>query len=101
MLHQNSDASIPSTQVVSAGQGNVLLLTSDPNLVTAMQAWMRADNSGNKNTVQRKTVRIDRRLSGAPNSGYRLTGAWPTKIEPDAQGGTLITIVFQSLAPVQ
>lgn len=101
LLHQNSDSTLPSAQVVSAGQGNVLLLTSDANLVSAMQAWMQADNSGDKDTVQRKTVRIDRTLSGSPNSSYRLTGAWPTKIESGANGGTLITIVFQSLAPVQ
>ena len=102
VLHQNSDPSIPSAQVVSAGQGNVVLLTSDPNLIAAMQAWVQADNSGSKDTVQRKTVQIDRTLVGGPNSRYMLTGAWPTKIEPStASSGTLITIVFQTLAPVQ
>jgi hypothetical protein len=98
VLHQDSNPNLPSSQVVSADQGTVMLTTNDPALVSAIQAWMKADNAGYKDTVQRKTVEIDR-IGGGANSRTRLTGAWPTKMTAATTGNT-ITIVYQQLAPI-
>lgn len=98
VLHQDSTPNLPSTQIASADQGTVMLTTADPALISAIQTWMKADNSGYKDTVQRKTVEFDR-IGGGPNSRTRLTGAWPTKITAASTGST-ITMVYQQLAPV-
>jgi hypothetical protein len=99
VLHQNADTARPSTQVASAQQGNVVLTTEDPALTSAIQAWTNTNNSGSKNTVQRKTVEIDRMAGASPSKRYRLMGAWPTKV--DVLGSmTVITIVYQRLEPV-
>jgi len=98
VLHQDSNPNLPSSQVVSADQGTVMLTTNDPALVSAIQAWMKADNAGYKDTVQRKTVEVDR-IGGGANSRTRLSGAWPTKITAATTGNT-ITIVYQQLAPI-
>ena len=98
VLHQDSTPNLPSKQIASADQGTIMLTTSDPALVSAIQAWMKADNSGYKDTVQRKTVEFDR-IGGGANSRTRLSGAWPTKIAAATTGST-ITIVYQQLAPV-
>ncbi len=99
VLHQNTDPNLPSKQVVSAQQGTVILTTADPALVAAMQAWIKVDNSGDKNTVQRKTVEIDRVRPMRPIARYGLLDAWPTKVE--AVGGTtVITLVYERLAPI-
>ncbi len=98
VLHQDSIPNLPSKQIVSADQGSIMLTTTDPALVAAIQAWMKANNSGYKDTVQRKTVEIDR-IGGGPNSRTRLSGAWPTKVTAATTGNT-ITIVYQQLAPV-
>ncbi|HXF23120.1 MAG TPA: hypothetical protein VN602_01285 [Gemmatimonadaceae bacterium] len=98
VLHQDSTPNLPSKQVVSADQGTIMMTTTDPALVSAIRAWMKADNSGYKDTVQRKTVEIDR-IGGGTNSRTRLSGAWPTKVTAATTGNT-ITIVYQQLAPV-
>jgi len=98
VLHQDSNPNLPSSQVVSADQGTVMLTTNDPALVSAIQAWMKADNAGYKDTVQRKTVEVDR-IGGGANSRTRLSGAWPTKMTAATTGNT-ITIVYQQLAPI-
>lgn len=96
---QDSNPNIASKQVESNTQEQITLMTSDSALVSAMQGWMAADNSGTKNTVQRKTVEIDRASGNGPGSRYVLKGAWPTKI--DSVGAeTIITIVYQRLVPV-
>ena len=65
----------------------------------AAVAWMAANNSGSKDTVQPKTVEIDRMSGTAPATRYRLKGAWPTKL--DSVGNeSVITIVYQTLEPV-
>jgi|GEM_PF-1615722 hypothetical protein len=98
VLHQDSTPNLPSRQIESADQGTVMLTTTDPALVSAIQAWMKADNSGYKDTVQRKTVEMDR-IGGGANSRIRLSGAWPTKVTSATTGNT-ITIVYQQLAPI-
>jgi hypothetical protein len=98
VLHQDSTPNLPSKQIASADQGTIMLTTTDPGLVSAIEAWMKADNSGYKDTVQRKTVEIDR-IGGGANSRTRLTGAWPTKVTAATTGNT-ITIVYQQLAPI-
>ncbi len=99
VLRQDANPNVPSKQVVASGQGNAILVTADAGLVATMQAWMKADNSGYKDTVQRKTVEIDRMTAAGPGTRYQLSGAWPTKIDTGT-GGTMITIVYQSLAPI-
>jgi hypothetical protein len=98
VLHQDSTPNLPSKQIASADQGTVMMTTTDPGLVSAIQTWMKADNSGYKDTVQRKTIEIDR-IGGGANSRIRLSGAWPTKMATATTGNT-ITIVYQQLAPV-
>lgn len=98
VLHQDSTPNLPSRQIASADQGSIMLTTTDPALVSAIEAWMKADNSGYKDTVQRKTVEIER-IGGGANSRTRLTGAWPTKVTAATTGNT-ITIVYQQLAPI-
>lgn len=98
-MTQDSNPSLPSKQVVSSEQASVTIMTADPGLVSAIQSWMAADNSGTKNTVQRKTVEIDRTSGTAPPTRYLLKGAWPTKL--DSVGSeSVITIVYQTLEPV-
>lgn len=99
VLHQDANPNLPSKQVVSSGQGSVVLVTGDAGLVSTIQAWMKADNSGYKDTVQRKTVEIDRVMATGPSTRFQLSGAWPSKIEA-GPGGTMITIVYQTLAPI-
>ncbi|MEO8945680.1 MAG: hypothetical protein ABI338_04210 [Gemmatimonadaceae bacterium] len=99
VVTQDSNPNIASRQVESNTQEQVTLMTSDSTLVSAMQGWMAADNSGTKNTVQRKTVEIDRASGTGPGSHYVLKGAWPTKIE-SVGAQTVITIVYQRLVPV-
>jgi hypothetical protein len=99
VLHQDSTSALPSKQVSSSEQTSVVLTTMDPALVSAIQTWMKADNSGFKDTVQRKTVEIDRTAGSGPNNRYQLQDAWPSKLE-SADGTTTITIVYQRLAPV-
>jgi hypothetical protein len=99
VLHQDNNPTLPSKQVVASGQGTVVLVTADTGLISTMQAWMKADNSGYKDTVQRKTVEIDRMTAAGNGTRYQLSGSWPTKIEA-GDGGTMITIVYQSLAPI-
>jgi hypothetical protein len=99
VVTQDSNPAIASRQVESNSQAQVTLMTTDSALVSAMQGWMAADNSGTKNTVQRKTVEIDRASGSGPSNRYVLKGAWPTKI--DSVGSeTVITIVYQRLVPV-
>lgn len=98
VMHQDSNPNLPSKQVAAADQGTIMLTSEDPALVSAFQAWMKADNTGYKDTVQRKTVEIDR-MGGNANSRMRLTGAWPSKVSSTSTG-TMITIVYQVLAPV-
>ena len=94
VLHQSADTTLPRTQVAAGQQSSVILTTTDPILVGAMRTWMSANNSGSKNTVQPKTVEIDR-IDGATTTRYRLLNAWPSKLEPGAT--TAITIVYQQL----
>jgi len=98
VLHQDSNPNLPSKQVASADQGTVMMTTNDPALISAIQTWIKADNTGYKDTVQRKTVEFDR-IGGGANSRTRLSGAWPTRISAASSGST-ITIVYQQLAPV-
>ena len=95
VLRQDSNPKLPSTQIASDGQGTIMLTTGDTTLISAIQMWMKADNVGYKDTVQRKTVEIDRVGRGV-NARYRLSGAWPIKLETSATGST-ITIVYQQL----
>lgn len=98
-MTQDSNPTLPSKQVASSEQASVTIMTADPNLVSAIQAWMAANNSGSKDTVQPKTVEIDRMSGTAPATRYRLKGAWPTKL--DSVGNeSVITIVYQTLEPV-
>jgi hypothetical protein len=76
-----------------------VILTADPVLIAAIQSWMKADNSGLKDTVQRKTVEIDRIVDSNTAARYRLTDAWPSRID-GASGASAITIVYQQLAPI-
>ena len=99
VLHQQSDPNIPSKQIISAEQGKVMLTTTDSALVSAMQAWIAADNAGFKNTVQRKTVEIDRINPAGPVARFALHGAWPSAVDVTG-GATVITIVYQRLEPV-
>lgn len=99
VLRQSTNPNLPSTQVASAGQGNVILTTTDPALISTMQAWIKADNSGEKNTVQRKTVEIDRVTPMKPIARYGLLDAWPTKVDA-TDGTTVITLVFERLEPM-
>jgi len=99
VLHQDSNPALPSRQVASNEQGSVILTTADPALIAAIQAWIKADNSGFKDTVQRKTVEIDRVAGTNVVTRYRLVDAWPSRI--DAAGdASAITIVYQQLAPI-
>jgi hypothetical protein len=98
-MTQDSNPNLPSKQIASNEQSSVTIMTADPNLVSAIQAWIAADNSGSKNTVQRKTVEIDRAPGTSPAARYLLKGAWPTKL--DSVGSeSVITIVYQTLEPV-
>ena len=99
VLHQDSNPSLPSRQVASNEQGSVILTTADPALIAAVQAWMKADNSGLKDTVQRKTVEIDRVMDGNVVTRYRLVDAWPSRVDA-AGGASAITMVYQQLAPI-
>jgi hypothetical protein len=99
VLHQNADPTLPSRQVASGSQSSVILTTADPVLIAAIQSWMKADNSGLKDTVQRKTVEIDRIVDSNTAARYRLTDAWPSRID-GASGASAITIVYQQLAPI-
>ncbi|HEY5085801.1 MAG TPA: hypothetical protein VII66_00450 [Gemmatimonadaceae bacterium] len=67
--------------------------------MSAIQAWMNADNSGYKNTVQRRTVEIDRLMGTSPIARYRLSDAWPSRIDP-AGTTSAITIVYQQLEAI-
>jgi hypothetical protein len=96
VVRQDSNPSLPPKQVISGGQGSVVLTTADPALVAAIQAWMKADNTGFKDTVQHKTVEIDRLLGNGSATRYRLSDAWPSKVEGPS-GSTMITLVFQRL----
>ena len=40
VLHQDSTPTLPSKQIVSADQGTIMLTTTDPALVSAIQAWI-------------------------------------------------------------
>ncbi len=96
VIQQDSNPNLPRRQVISGQQGSVILTSEDPALISAFQAWIKADNSGYKDTVQRKTVEIDRLVGTGGTSRYRLSDAWPSRI--DAAGGTsTITIVYQRL----
>jgi hypothetical protein len=97
VMTQDSNPNLPAAQVAASGQGSVILTTADPALIAAIQAWMKADNSGFKDTVQRKTVEIDRVMGSGPTTRYRLSDAWPSKLDT-ATGNTAITIVYQRLA---
>ena len=98
-MTQDSNPNLPSKQIASSEQSSVTLMTADPALVSTIQAWIAADNSGSKNTVQRKTVEIDRTSGSAPATRYLLKSAWPTKL--DSVGSeSVITIVYQTLEPV-
>jgi hypothetical protein len=99
VLHQGSNPALPSRQVASNEQGTVILTAADPALIAAIQAWMKADNSGFKDTVQRKTVEIDRVMGTNVVTRYRLVDAWPSRID-GAGGASAITIVYQQLAPI-
>ena len=99
VIQQNSTSSIPRNQVESSQQANVVLTSADPALVSAVQSWMKTDNSGSKNTVQRKTVEIDRLVGSGATTRYRLSGAWPTRID-GSPGDNTITMVYQRLAIV-
>jgi len=96
---QDSNPDVASKQIISSQQESVTIMTADPNLVSAIQAWMAADNSGTKNTVERKTVEIDRAPGTGVTTRYLLKGAWPTKL--DSVGNeSVITIVYETLEPV-
>jgi len=95
-IQQDSTTSLPRTQVESSQQGNVVLTSSDTGLISAIQAWMKVDNSGSRNTVQPKTVEIDRLLGSGATTRYRLSGAWPTRID-GSPGANTITMVYQRL----
>lgn len=99
VMQQDSTTNLPRTQVESSQQGNVVLTSSDPALISAIQSWMKADNSGYKDTVQRKTVEIDRLVGSGTTTRYRLSGAWPTRIDAGA-GSSAITMVYQRLGIV-
>ncbi len=99
VLHQTTNPTLPSAQVVSATQGTVMITTADTALVSTMQAWIKADNAGDKNTVQRKTVEIDRVTPMKPIMRYGLLDAWPTKIDA-VDGATVITLVYERLEPM-
>jgi hypothetical protein len=94
MLRQSSNPNLPSTQASAGQQASVIITTSDPALVSAIRAWVNADNSGYKDTVQRKTVELDR-LGGTGPARYQLSDAWPSRI--DTGTPTAITIVYQRL----
>lgn len=96
VLRQDSSTDLPRKQVESDQQGTVVLTSEDPALVSAIQAWMNVDNSGSKNTVQRKTVEIDRRVGTGATTRYKLSDAWPASIDSasEARG---ITIIYQRL----
>ncbi len=96
---QDSNPTLPSRQIESSQQGSVTLMTSDPALVSAIQSWIATDNSGSKNTVQRKNVEIDHTAASGPVIRYLLKSAWPSKL--DSIGSTsVITIVYQTLEPM-
>ncbi|MDQ2890115.1 MAG: phage tail protein [Gemmatimonadota bacterium] len=99
VLRQKIYPALPSKQVESEQQANIVLTTTDAALISTMTAWLNANNSGAKNTVQRKSVEIDRVEPSKPTLRFELKGAWPTKIETSG-AATLITVVYQSLEPV-
>ena len=94
VLRQDFTTNLPRKQVESDQQGTVVLTSADPALISAIQSWLKADNSGYKNTVQRKTMEIDRLVGNGTTTRYRLSGAWPTRIN-SATSSTGITIVYQ------
>ncbi|MEO7043384.1 MAG: hypothetical protein ABI035_14065 [Gemmatimonadaceae bacterium] len=98
-IRQDSTSSLPHNQVESSQQGSVVLTSADPALVATIQSWMKTDNSGYKNTVQRKTVEIDRLVGSGATTRFRLSGAWPTRIGGTPSDNT-ITMVYQRLAIV-
>jgi len=95
-MQQDSSTNLPRKQVESSQQGTVVLTSEDPALISTIQAWMNVDNSGSKNTVQRKTVEIDRLVGTGATTRYRLSDAWPTSID-SANAASGITIVYQRL----
>lgn len=95
-IQQDSTTGVPRHQLESSQQGNVVLTSADPALISAIQSWVKVDNSGSKNTVQRKTVEIDRLVGGGPSTRYRLSGAWPTRID-GTSGDITITMVYERL----
>jgi hypothetical protein len=94
---QDSDATTPSKPVLASGQGSVVVTTADPALIAAIQAWMKADNSGFKDTVQRKTVEIDRLMGMGSTTRFELSDAWPSRIDASSGSSSMITIVYERL----
>ncbi len=97
VMRQDSNPAISRRQVASAEQGKLILTSADPALIAAINAWIKADNSGAKNTVQRKAVEIDRSSGTGGMRRYQLSDAWPASIQA-ANGSSMITIVYQRLA---
>ncbi len=91
-LSQSTDPTVPARQTVAGHQESVVVTTRDPALTTLMRAWMGANNSGTKNTVQPKTVEIDHVVPSGGPFRYILHDAWPSSVDAG-----VITIVYQRM----
>lgn len=100
IMRQRVDPNMPGEQTMSGRQGNVVVTTADPALIAVVQAWMKADNSGFKDTVQRKSVEIDRVVEGAPTVRFQLTNAWPSWIDSATDSST-VTLVYEKLTIIR
>jgi hypothetical protein len=99
VVPQHADPNMPGKQVMTGSQGHVTITTSDPALIATIQAWVKADNTGFKDTVQRKSIEIDRNVGSKPPARFMLAGAWPTKLDTSG-GSTIVEVVFQELTAV-
>lgn len=87
------DSALPGRQTAAARQASVVLTTTDPALLAVLRAWMGANNSGSKDTVQPKVVEIDQIGGTGGPFRYVLHDAWPSRIDPGAP--SVVTIVYQ------
>lgn len=95
----DTNPTLPPPAPMSSGPGTLVITTADPTLITAIQQWMKADNSGLTGSVEPRTVEIDRLDGAAPGARFRLTGARPSKIDAVA-GASSITVSYQRLTTI-
>lgn len=92
-LEPRTPTHVPARRVAAPVQASVILTTADSTLVHAIRAWMGVNNSGDKDTVQPKTVEITDVLPTGNPVRYVLHGAFPSRIDTGS-GGTAVTIVY-------